>query len=81
VLPVGELMPAIQETLYGGYIAERERKSIWVWEVILSLCWKSPNHYQLNSGTAALHIALLSAGVGPGDEVISTVLTAEPMLP
>jgi hypothetical protein len=28
VLPVGELMPAIQETLYGGYIAERERKSI-----------------------------------------------------
>ena len=32
----------------------------------------------LNSGTAALHIALILAGVKPGDEVISTPLTAEP---
>lgn len=29
----------------------------------------------LNSCTAALHLSLLAAGVGPGDEVITTPLT------
>jgi dTDP-4-amino-4,6-dideoxygalactose transaminase len=29
----------------------------------------------LNSGTSALHLALLTAGVGPGDEVITTPFT------
>src|SRR5258707_434197 len=29
----------------------------------------------LNTGTSALHLALLSAGVGPGDEVITTANT------
>src|SRR5687768_11367888 len=35
----------------------------------------SPHAVALNSCTAALHLALLAAGVGPGDEVITTPLT------
>lgn len=35
----------------------------------------APHCIALNSGTAALHIALKLLGVGPGDEVISTALT------
>lgn len=36
---------------------------------------ESPHAVALNSCTAALHLALLASGVGPGDEVITTPLT------
>ena len=35
----------------------------------------SPHAVALSSGTAALHLALLLAGVGPGDEVLVSTLT------
>ncbi len=34
-----------------------------------------PHAVALNSGTAALHISYLTAGIGPGDEVITTPMT------
>jgi perosamine synthetase len=71
-----ELMPALQETIYSGYIAEGEK--VYEFEKLFADYIQNPLTLSLNSGTAALHIALLSIGVGVGDEVISTVLTAEP---
>lgn len=76
IAPKEELMPAIQETLYSGYIAEGEK--VYEFEDQFSQYIDNPFSLSLNSGTAALHIALMLAGVKEGDEVISTALTAEP---
>ena len=48
----------------GPRAAELERRSAKYFEAKHVLA--------LSSGTAALHLALLGAGVGPGDEVITT---------
>lgn len=74
--PAEELMPSLQETLYSGYIAEGEK--VYQFEKEFSEYIGNPYCLSLNSGTAALHIALLLADVKEGDEVISTALTAEP---
>jgi dTDP-4-amino-4,6-dideoxygalactose transaminase len=74
--PADQLMPRLQEVLYSGYVAQGqlvedfERK----FEEFIG----GGHTLSLNSGTAALHIALILAGVKEGDEVISTPLTAEP---
>lgn len=70
------LMPKLEEVLYSGYIAQGE--VVEQFERKFEKFIGGGNTLSLNSGTAALHIALILAGVKPGDEVISTALTAEP---
>jgi len=59
--------------ILGAEVAEFEREFAAYCEV--------KHCVALNSGTSALHVALLAAGVGPGDEVITTpnsfIATAE----
>lgn len=76
IAPRGEMMPEIEKTLYSGYIAEGEK--VYEFEERFQKWIGNPHCLSLNSGTAALHIALHLANVGIGDEVISTPLTAEP---
>ena len=76
IAPPEEMMPEIQRVLYSGYIAtgvEVENFEKKFGEYI-----GNSKVLALNSGTAALHIALLLCGVGEGSEVISTAMTAEP---
>jgi perosamine synthetase len=70
------LMPKIEEVLYSGYIAQGE--VVENFERKFEEFIGSGYTLSLNSGTAALHIALILAGVKDGDEVISTAMTAEP---
>ncbi|MFX9004185.1 DegT/DnrJ/EryC1/StrS family aminotransferase, partial [Acinetobacter baumannii] len=70
------MIPRLEEVLYSGYIAQGE--VVENFERKFEEYIGSGNTLSLNSGTAALHIALILAGVGQGDEVISTALTAEP---
>ena len=76
IAPADEMMPAIEKILYSGYIAEGE--AVYNFEREFGEYIGNPNVLMLSSGTAALHIALLLLNVGPGDEVISTPMTAEP---
>jgi len=70
------LMPELERVLYSGYVAQGEKVEEFerAFEEYIG-CGYS---LSLNSGTAALHVSLILAGVQPGDEVISTPLTAEP---
>jgi dTDP-4-amino-4,6-dideoxygalactose transaminase len=74
--PKSDLIPRLEEILYSGYIAEGT--AVTEFEKRLSELIGNPYCLALNSGTAALHIALTLIGAGEGDEVISTALTAEP---
>jgi perosamine synthetase len=76
-LPAPEvLMPELQRVLYSGYVAQGEQVELF--ERAFENYIGSGHALSLNSGTAALHIALELCGVKAGDEVISTALTAEP---
>ena len=70
------LMPELEKVIYSGYVAQGEQVELF--ERAFEKYIGSGYSLSLNSGTAALHIALILADVRAGDEVISTVLTAEP---
>jgi len=77
LMPAKELlMPQLEKVLYSGYIAQGEY--VDQFEDKLSEYIGNKNCLTVNSGSSALHIALILAGVKDGDEVISTPLTAEP---
>jgi dTDP-4-amino-4,6-dideoxygalactose transaminase len=71
-----KLLPELEKVLYSGYVAQGEQ--VDKFEKAFEDYIGNVNSLSLNSGTAALHIALILAGVKLGDEVISTALTAEP---
>lgn len=59
--------------LRSGWISEG--KMVVAFEAEFRRHFGLRNALALNSGTAALHLAILGAGVGPGDEVITTAQT------
>jgi dTDP-4-amino-4,6-dideoxygalactose transaminase len=71
-----KLMPELERVLYSGYVAQGEQVELF--ERQFESFIGSGNSLSVNSGTAALHIAFILAGVKEGDEVVSTALTAEP---
>lgn len=70
------LMPELEKTLYSGYVAQGEQVELF--ERAFEQFVGGGNALSVNSGTAALHIALILAGAESGSEVVSTALTAEP---
>jgi perosamine synthetase len=70
------LMPALEQVLYSGFVAEGEH--VYEFERQFAKQFGLPIALGMSSGTAALHIALLLSNVKPGDEVITTSMTAEP---
>ncbi|KAB0565151.1 DegT/DnrJ/EryC1/StrS family aminotransferase [Pseudomonas palleroniana] len=70
------LLPALESVLYSGMISEGEH--VYRFEDAFAEQFRLKNVLATSSGTAALHLALLLAGVGIGDEVITTSMTAEP---
>lgn len=74
--PRDRLMPALERVLYSGFVAEGSE--VYDFERAFAKQFGLPTALGMSSGTAALHVALLMSGVQPGDEVISTSMTAEP---
>src|ERR1700730_15866205 len=68
-----EVDAAVAAVLEGGHFILGPEVSRFEQE-FAAYC-NTPFAVGLNSGTSALHLALLAAGVGPGDEVITTAFT------
>ena len=74
--PEASLLPALRSVLYSGQISEGVE--VERFEEAFGRHIGNPRVLSCYCGTAALHIALKLAGAGPGTEVISTPMTAEP---
>ena len=74
--PKKVLMKSLEDILYSGYIAQGE--AVDQFENEFSKFIGNKYCLSVNSGSSALHIALILCGVKDGDEVISTPITAEP---
>ncbi len=68
-----EEIQAVTEVLRSDWITTGPKTKLF--EADFARFVGAPHAVALNSCTAALHLALLAAGVGPGDEVITTPLT------
>jgi len=77
--PEAALMPRLRDVLYSGQISEGPPVEEFEKKFGAFVGVHDPERMlSFYSGTAALHIALIIAGVQPGDEVVSTAMTAEP---
>lgn len=74
--PPEAVMPRLQAVLYSGQVGEGE--PVAEFERRFGDFIGAPHVLSCHAGTAALHVALLLAGVQPGDDVVSTAMTAEP---
>lgn len=76
------VMKPLEKVLFSGYIGQGLK--VDEFEEKLGPCFGNQNVLTVNSGTAALQLALRLANVGIGDEVISTPMTCsatnEPIL-
>jgi dTDP-4-amino-4,6-dideoxygalactose transaminase len=70
------LLPRLEQVLYSGQVGEGA--AVVEFETAFARFVQAPQVLSFSSGTAALHTALVLAGVEPGDRVISTAMTAEP---
>jgi dTDP-4-amino-4,6-dideoxygalactose transaminase len=69
----GEIRPAIERVLASGAFVLGEE--VAAFEQAFAAYCGVPHAIGVNSGTSALHLALLAVGVGPGDEVLTVPFT------
>ena len=74
--PREQLLPRLADVLYSGQISEGP--PVAEFERQFARFVGQQDALSFYSGTAALHTAVVLAGVNRGDEVISTAMTAEP---
>jgi dTDP-4-amino-4,6-dideoxygalactose transaminase len=68
-----EEIAAVAETLRSGWLTTGPRAALL--EERLAAYLEAEHVLALSSGTAAMHLALVALGVGPGDEVITSPIT------